>query len=358
MIIADNHKQLEHKHNSERREAMANKVYDIVKEKILSRLEEAEKNNETFNWVKPWNGGPNTPISYNSGKRYKGINAVVMDPGEYITFKQIQDLQKVNSEVKLKSGSKANQVFFYSLNEKKDEDGKAILDDKGKPETYCVLKYYNVFNVKDVEGLNPRFEVKTYEHTPTENMEAADKYIAEFCKRTNLKMNIEFGSNEAFYRPSAHSVTLPDKKQFKSQYEYYSTVFHELSHSTGEALGRENKNTFGSEKYSKEELVAEISAQMLCNTFGIVDDRSETNSIAYIQGWSEHLKEATPTLIASACISAQKACDLIAEEFYKDIEKSQPVASLDDQINAAQAKATVINQSTKSPEIEKFSEAR
>ena len=61
----------------------------------------------------------------------------------------------------------------------------------------------------------------------------------------------------------ARLLLLPIRKQFVSTAEYYSTAFHEVVHSTGHQsrLNRLNSAAFfGTEEYSKEELVAEIGA--------------------------------------------------------------------------------------------------
>ena len=62
---------------------------------------------------------------------------------------------------------------------------------------------------------------------------------------------------------------MPERGQFDGAEAYYATLFHELVHSTGHEsrVGRQGIEAFagfGSESYSKEELVAEIGAAYLC----------------------------------------------------------------------------------------------
>ena len=115
------------------------------------------------------------------------------------------------------------------------------------------------------------------------------------------------------YRPSTDEVVLPIRKQFMSTTEYYSTVFHELTHSTGHA-SRLNRLTqaafFGSEDYSKEELVAEIGAAALVNHVGLETSNSIRNSAAYIQNWLKVLRD-DKRFIVSASGRAEKAVNLI-----------------------------------------------
>ena len=117
----------------------------------------------------------------------------------------------------------------------------------------------------------------------------------------------------AFYRPSDDSITLPQRNQFLSTSEYYSTAFHELTHSTGHKsrLNRLEKTAFfGSEGYSKEELVAEIGAAALVNHAGLETPDSFRNNAAYIQNWLHVLKN-DKRLIVSATGKTEKAVNLI-----------------------------------------------
>ena len=120
-------------------------------------------------------------------------------------------------------------------------------------------------------------------------------------------------SDKAYYRPSTDTVVVPEIGQFKEVSEYYSTLFHELTHSTGHS-SRLNRITapafFGSEEYSKEELVAEIGAATLVNMAGLETPKSFKNSAAYIQGWSKALKE-NKKMIVEASGKANKAVNYI-----------------------------------------------
>ena len=118
---------------------------------------------------------------------------------------------------------------------------------------------------------------------------------------------------KAFYRPSTDSITLPLLAQFKETAEYYSTAFHEMIHSTGHKtrLDRLKKTAFfGSEAYSKEELIAEIGAATLVNHAGLETSRSFRNSTAYVQNWLRVLQN-DKRFIVSAAGKAEKAVNLI-----------------------------------------------
>ena len=145
-----------------------------------------------------------------------------------------------------------------------------------------------------------------------EAIEEAQEIIYGYLERENVKLLHQEG-DRAFYRPSTDEIVLPIRKQFMSTAEYYSTVFHELTHSTGHS-SRLNRLTqaafFGSEDYSKEELVAEIGAAALVNHVGLETSNSIRNSAAYIQNWLQVLRD-DKRFIVSASGRAEKAVNLI-----------------------------------------------
>ena len=184
-----------------------------------------------------------------------------------------------------------------------------MLDEEGNPikQKFFMMRFYNVFNISDIEGLDVDFGLGEYDETTL--TKAADKLIKDFCKRTKLKMTVKKGSDKAYYSPMEHSITVPDKAQFKSIEEYYSTVFHELTHSTAKELGRELGGKFGSEKYSFEELVAELGSAFIMESLGFDTTKTQKNSMAYLKGWLKVLKSDV-SFIVKASNQAQKSSDL------------------------------------------------
>ena len=122
---------------------------------------------------------------------------------------------------------------------------------------------------------------------------AAQAIIDSYLTREGVRLEHEQG-DRAFYRPSTDTIVLPLRDQFAETAEYYSTAFHEMTHSTGHAkrLDRLEKTAFfGSDAYSKEELIAEIGAAALVNRCGLETAKSFRNSAAYIQSWLQALLE-------------------------------------------------------------------
>lgn len=237
-------------------------------------------------------------------------------PGEYLTFKQCKD-----EGGKVKKGAKSKMVVFWKVlhREKKDASGNVIRDENGLPvdDPIPMLRYYNVFHIDDCDGIQPKY---TAEHLPAtvSPVERAEEIIAEYSGRA--KLTIEHSKqNRAFYSPSRHLVSLPLMEQFEDTAGYYETAFHELTHSTGHKslLNRFSENdgaaAFGSESYSKEELVAEIGACGILHELGLETTKSFRNNAAYIQSWLSALKN-DKRLIVSAAGRAEKAIRLILGE--------------------------------------------
>lgn len=184
-------------------------------------------------------------------------------------------------------------------------------DETQEPEvkTTFVLRYYNVFHIDQCDGLTVEAP-QTAADRPTSP--AADKVITDYTARENLTLRHQKG-DEAYYSPSRDCVVLPLMEQFTDLAEYYSTAFHELTHSTGHATRLNRLATtahFGNTEYSKEELTAEIGAAALMNYTGTETAKAFRNSAAYIQNWLTALRNDR-RMIVYASGAAAKAVDYI-----------------------------------------------
>jgi len=285
---------------------MSNKVYKIITDKIIGRLKEGN-----ISWKKGWIG---QKINYVSRNSYSGVNLLLLEkPGEYLTFNQAK---KLGGHVK--KGSKSEMVIYYKMLKKtvEEKNERGVVEEVEKKIPF--LRYYRVFHIDDVEGVESKLETTT--HDP---IESAENIIKNFKDKPKIEIKT---SDRAFYQPRTDKVVVPKMEQFKDLNKYYAAIFHELIHSTGHnsRLNRftnDDQFIFSSKSYSKEELVAEIGSAMLCNIAGIETDETLDNSAAYIKGWVEKL-ENNHRLIVRASSRAQKAVDLITAEE----EKSQKTA--------------------------------
>ena len=273
-------------------------IYAEVTSRIIQQME-----NGVIPWHKPWiaNG---KAVSHATGKAYSLLNQLMLGrPGEYLTFKQCQA-----AGGKVKKGAKSSMVVFWKWIEQEDEE-------TGEKKEVPFLRYYNVFHIDQCEGITAKHTTEAAFPDGAEVLEAAQEIVYDYLGRTGVKLSHTEG-DQAFYRPSTDEVVLPIRKQFVSTAEYYSTVFHELTHSTGHP-SRLNRlarpSFFGTEDYSKEELVAEIGAATLVNHVGLETGSSIRNSSAYIQNWLKVLKD-DKRFIVSAAGRAEKAVNLILNQ--------------------------------------------
>lgn len=298
-------------------------VYAEVTNKIVGMLEAG-----IVPWRSPILGQASAdwPKNLESKREYRGVNVFLLaftawckgyDSAHWITFKQCK--ARGGS---VRKGEKASMVVFWKTYDTTDKE-------TGEPKTVPVLRYYNVFNAEQCEEISvpdaPAFE--PLEFSP---IEAAEAIAAGYHNGPG----VEHGGSRAYYTPKADAVKMPDRTRFTSAEEYYSTLFHELSHSTGHSTrldrGLDTKlAVFGSPDYGREELVAEMSAAFLCGHAGIAPS-TIGNSAAYLDGWIKTLK-GDKRLVISASSAAQRAADWIRNIRLQDA----------DQDHSAEHKATV-----------------
>lgn len=270
-------------------------IYAAITDRIIAQMDQG-----IIPWQKPWISSGKA-ISHATGKPYSLLNQMLLGrPGEYITFRQCQE-----AGGKVKKGEKSSLVCFWKWIEQ--EEGET-----GETKEVPFLRYYNVFHIDQCEGITAKHTQENTFPGGASTVENAQNIIYDYLGRTGVKLLHQEG-DRAFYRPSTDEIILPIRKQFVSTAEYYSTVFHELAHSTGHPsrLNRLDKVVaFGSDVYSKEELVAEIGAAALVNHCGLESPTSFSNNAAYIQNWLSVLK-GDKRFIVSAAGKAEKAVNLI-----------------------------------------------
>ncbi len=278
------------------------KVYEWVTERIVALLEAG-----TIPWHCPWIMG-GAPMNFISKKPYRGLNVFMLASMGYASPYWLTRNQILGKGGRFRKGERSSMIVFWKFGKRK-KDGVVLLDDKGKPQTSAILRYYNVWNVEQIDGIEyPKPE--TTVHDPIAECEAVISGF-ETCPP------ITHEGGRAFYRESTDSITMPPMEYFNVTAEYYSTLFHEAAHSTGHPtrLGRNLSGGRGSESYSFEELVAEMTAAMLCGKAGIEMQTLE-NSAAYIANWLQRFKSDTKMAVKAAG-KAQKAADCITGYSYK-----------------------------------------
>jgi antirestriction protein ArdC len=280
---------------------MNTKIAQMVTDRLIAKMQEG-----IIPWRRPWTGRADGPISHTTGRAYSLLNQLFMpEDGEFITYNQAK---KEGGHVK--KGALGYPVVFWKPYTIKEQNASGDMEERTIP----VLRYYTVFDIRDCEGIKPKYNDRERVKIADPDA-AAEKVIADYVAHDGPTINRDNTSDRAFYCPADDSVTVPAIGQFEKTSEYYSTMFHELTHSTGH-VSRLNRITrpalFGSKEYSKEELVAEIGAAALVNRCGLESESSLTNSAAYLQGWLKALKN-DPTMIILAAGKAEKAVAYILE---------------------------------------------
>lgn len=280
-------------------------IYQIITDKFIEMLEKG-----VVPWQKPWSNfnKNDVAISYTTRKPYSLLNQMLLGwkSGEYLTFKQIQDLKG-----QIRKGAKSSIVVFYSPTKITEKD-KVTGEDVEK--LIRCLKYYNVFHIDDTIGISSKISVDETKETKVSYIESAENLIQDYLEREKtLKFVNDKVSNSAFFSPSQDIVQVPCIKQYKVVEEYYSTAFHEFTHSTliEKRCNRKVGNRFGDEKYSQEELVAEIGSAMICSIVGIDNAKVFNNSVAYVQSWLSKLRNDSKMIVVASA-QAEKAVKYIA----------------------------------------------
>lgn len=275
-----------------------NNIYEMVTSRVIAELEQG-----VIPWQKPWHGVRAGAYNRISKKPYSLLNQMLLShEGEYATFKQWSEIGG-----KVRKGSKSEIVVFWKITQYEEVNEDGTKEVKQIP----ILRYYNVFHISQVEGVEP---LAVEELTELEPIEEAELIKERYQVGENIAIE-EIISNKAFYSPLGDYIQIPCKEQYTAVEEFYSTLFHEMVHSTGhrtrlDRLDTSANSSFGSENYSKEELVAELGSAYLLNMLGIETQKSFRNSTAYIQAWLRKLRD-DPKLIVSASGRAEKAVNFI-----------------------------------------------
>lgn len=287
-------------------EEITKKVMDALKKGVVP-------------WQKPWTCAENAipdprlmPVSYATGKPYSIINQwnIMLcghGAGEYATFNQIKA-----AGGRVKKGEHGSTVYFYKTLKPvplKDKDGNVQVDGEGKVIQYFprVAQAYHVFNIyTQCEGIEAKWLERALKaerengekREPLAIIEAAQEALDAYLKRSGV--TLVHGGGMAYYTPCGDSITLPPKDTFRTAEAYYKTAYHESAHSTGIAkrLNRKMGGRFGTYDYGREELVAEMTASMICGYIGI--DPQIEDTAAYIQSWMKQIHEDTGAVMYAA----------------------------------------------------------
>lgn len=263
--------------------------YQEITDKVLAKLSQGE-----IPWQKPW-ARKNWPMNAYTRRGYTGCNVFILGmsgfPSNYwVGFSQAQHMG-----TKVKKGEKGTHIVRWVPITRKNDLGQDVIVGLS-PMTLTVFNLSQT--TADWEKYNSRGDF-------VPDMDAED-----ILNGYKDRPGIRYGLGQAAYSPVEDIVFMPNRDDFMSPAHFYSTLFHELAHSTGHEtrLKRNMRNHFGSYDYSFEELIAEMGACFLISETDL--QGTFNNTVGYIQGWMKAL-ERDSTLFVKAANAAQKVANYI-----------------------------------------------
>lgn len=305
------------------------KIYDFITEMIVKAIKK-----DGLIWRKAWSTpGEGIPASnFITKKPYRGLNSFLLNfyarivQGKthpyWLTFGQVEKLGG-----KIRKGAKSSVVIYYDIIYRHAETGEELaesdIESMREKEYYAVplVRYYRVFNGNDITGIDWKLPPPPNNH---ERIESAERIVENMPKAPVIYHR----GDRAYYSPRLDNIVVPEINYFDREQEYYSTLFHEMVHSTAHKsrIGRDMSGRFGSKAYAFEELIAEIGASFLSGEAGILYHTLD-NSAAYIKGWKKRLiaaMEDDNKFIFRAAAQAQRAADyILARGEYEKLKKKK-----------------------------------
>jgi antirestriction protein ArdC len=275
-------------------------IYQQVTDRILKQLEQG-----VVPWRKTWGNG--LPKSLTTGREYRGINILLLASAGYSSryWVTYREAQRLGGQVR--KGEKATPVYFWHW--RTQEELAKLAKKTGKKNLApctCFLSF--AFNLEQVEGISrPDDDLANHQHDPVAR---ADSLIEVMPDKPEI---VHQAQAQPAYNRRNDRVTLPHLGGFESAAEYYTTLFHELMHSTGhpKRLDRvAEAEGDRMERYSFEELIAEFGASFLCSFSGIENRATEELTAAYIDSWAQVFRKDNRILMRAAS-AAQRGADYI-----------------------------------------------
>jgi len=292
---------------------VSERVYEQVTERMIAALERG-----TVPWQKPWQPETGQPRSMTSGQPYRGVNVFLLaltaaDDGYsspfWGTYRQISD-----HGGQVRRGERSTLVVFFKqhqIPQQGDQAGPGGQPAEASTRTVPVLRYFRVFNAEQADGLPERFHPEPGTFT---EITAPQAVLDAYLRHGGPQLR-HIAGDRADYDWRTDTIRLPRREQFRTPEDYYATAFHECGHSTGHQsrLARPGVVTFdhfGSQRYAKEELVAQMTSAILCAQTGIDNPDTFDNSASYISSWLRALRDDKKLVVAAAA-QAQRASEAV-----------------------------------------------
>ncbi len=290
----------------------------------------------TSPYQKPW-GKAELPYNPVTGTRYRGANSLRLmlegrNSSAWLTYRQAKMLGG-----HIKEHEHGVRCFFYARRietvaeyEAAHGEGSAknALKARGRDDLVQVFIPcpFTVFSVEQTEGID------LSKLPPARNLfSPIDRADALIRNSGAVVENVQ--GDRCCYVPSEDRIIMPLKEQFRSNFDYYDTLLHELGHWTGspKRLGRFQEGVepqFGSEEYAKEELRAETASLLVSSSIGLPHHMPQ--HATYIGAWINVLGR-DPKELVRACEDAEKISDYVLQfdrdrRYVLDYEKGTATA--------------------------------
>lgn len=342
-------KQSTKKSNAASSQSAQDKALDRFAEMMIEKIESIQQD-----WKKPWftEGTMQWPRNL-SGRHYNGMNSLMLllhcekqgyqfpifctfDKVSSLNYSRTKDGMKPSVDkqgnklpmVTVRKGEKSFPVFLTVFTCVHAENGSKIKYEEYKQlseaeraqhKVYPKLQVYNVFNIEqtNMKEVRPEMyekyvaDMRVEKPVRTEELfhfKPMDKMIKENLWICPIKPT---HGDDAYYSISKNCIVMPELEQFRSGESFYSDLFHEMAHSTGaEAhLNRLKPASFGSAEYAREELVAELTAAMVAQYYGM-DKHIKEDSAAYLKSWLNSLKEDA-SFIKTVLLDVKRAAAML-----------------------------------------------
>ncbi len=187
-------------------------VYQIITEQIIRQLESG-----VAPWHKPWT--TELPKNLVSKRQYRGINVFLLASLGYGSAYWLAYKQAIERGGNVRRGEHGTKVVFWKFDkyETEDADGQTV------EKTSAILRYYTLFNLEQCDGVAAPDALHV-----VNPLAECERILAGMPNPPRFEQDYR-----AWYQPSTDSVGMPSRNTFESAESYYSTLFHELTHSTG-----------------------------------------------------------------------------------------------------------------------------
>ena len=314
-------------------QSAADKAIERFTELMIDKIQTIQGN-----WEKPWfTPGATQPPQNLSGRRYNGGNSLMLmmqaekmgyEIPVWGTFDRITGMNYIRDkdgnvlqardkngyklpQVSVNKGEKSFPVFLTTFTVVNPETKQKIpyddyrnlsREEQAKFKVFPKLQVFNVFNIAAQTNLQlarPELYEKIKVQTTGQKIQgqgelmshpAIDKMIDDnlfLCPINQVK------GDKAYYSPSEDRIVVPTREQFIDGEAFATNTLHECAHATGAESRLDRRlmeHPYGSDRYAKEELIAELSAAVIASQYGL-SKHIKSDSAQYLKSWLGSLRQ-------------------------------------------------------------------